>query len=123
MTTRRSFLGASIGAGLLGLSGSAGLFAQSGSSRGGLSILILGGTGFIGPHLVSYAMQRGHRITLARLVETAAPFGQRDHARLGRFDADVEVVELGLDRLLLLLLHERNELPDYYALPPMEQSA
>ena len=29
-----------------------------------LRILILGGTGFIGPHQVSYALARGHRITL-----------------------------------------------------------
>jgi 2'-hydroxyisoflavone reductase len=29
-----------------------------------LNILILGGTGFIGPHLVRYAAARGHRITI-----------------------------------------------------------
>lgn len=29
-----------------------------------LSILILGGTGFIGPHMVEYAMARGHTLTL-----------------------------------------------------------
>ncbi|MDQ6830430.1 MAG: NAD-dependent epimerase/dehydratase family protein [Gemmatimonadota bacterium] len=29
-----------------------------------LRILILGGTGFIGPHEVRYAMQRGHKVTL-----------------------------------------------------------
>lgn len=29
-----------------------------------LSILILGGTGFIGPHHVEYAMKRGHKVTL-----------------------------------------------------------
>ena len=29
-----------------------------------LSILILGGTGFIGPHMVEYAQARGHEITL-----------------------------------------------------------
>jgi 2'-hydroxyisoflavone reductase len=29
-----------------------------------LDILVLGGTGFIGPHLVSYAVSRGHRITI-----------------------------------------------------------
>lgn len=64
MSTRRKFIGAAIGAGILGLAGSRGSFAQSNSSRGGMSILILGGTGFIGPHLVTVAMQRGHTITL-----------------------------------------------------------
>jgi 2'-hydroxyisoflavone reductase len=29
-----------------------------------LSILILGGTGFLGPHTVDYALARGHRVTL-----------------------------------------------------------
>ena len=29
-----------------------------------LSILILGGTGFIGPHQVRYALERGHKLTL-----------------------------------------------------------
>jgi hypothetical protein len=28
-----------------------------------LRILILGGTGFIGPHMVRYAVERGHRVT------------------------------------------------------------
>ena len=29
-----------------------------------LNILILGGTGFIGPHQVRYALARGHKVTL-----------------------------------------------------------
>ncbi|MFY8063231.1 MAG: NAD-dependent epimerase/dehydratase family protein, partial [Usitatibacteraceae bacterium] len=29
-----------------------------------LSILILGGTGFTGPHQVRYALERGHKVTL-----------------------------------------------------------
>lgn len=41
--------------------------AQSGESSGParkLSILILGGTGFTGPHQVRYALSRGHSVTL-----------------------------------------------------------
>src|SRR5690349_22588336 len=39
--------------------------AQSGgSSPKPLSILILGGTGFTGPHQVRYALSRGHKVTL-----------------------------------------------------------
>ena len=34
------------------------------NSQEGLDILILGGTGFIGPHVVRHALARGHRITL-----------------------------------------------------------
>ncbi|MEQ9570088.1 MAG: twin-arginine translocation signal domain-containing protein, partial [Longimicrobiales bacterium] len=32
--------------------------------RRALRILILGGTGFIGPHMVRYALDRGHEVTL-----------------------------------------------------------
>jgi 2'-hydroxyisoflavone reductase len=40
-----------------------------------LSILILGGTGFIGPHQVSYALARGHRVTLFHRRRGAGPSG------------------------------------------------
>jgi 2'-hydroxyisoflavone reductase len=56
MLTRRQLIGSAIGATLAGLSG---VRAQS-----GLSILMLGGTGFIGPHVVQRALDRGHSITL-----------------------------------------------------------
>lgn len=59
MSTRREFLGVALGAGVAGLAGSGAVFGQT-----GMNILILGGTGFIGPHLVEYAMRRGHKITL-----------------------------------------------------------
>src|SRR6476620_2992251 len=38
--------------------------AGSGPAPKPLSILILGGTGFTGPHQVRYALSRGHKITL-----------------------------------------------------------
>ena len=58
MTTRREFITAAAAAvSQLGAPGRS--VAQS-----GMTILVLGGTGFIGPHLVEYALQRGHRITL-----------------------------------------------------------
>ena len=53
-TSRRSLLGAS----LLGLCAAA--FAGVRPMR----ILILGGTGFTGPHQVRYALARGHQVTL-----------------------------------------------------------
>ena len=61
MSTRREFLASSAGIAALGLANAGRALGQSG---GGLNILILGGTGFIGPHLVNHAMQRGHTITL-----------------------------------------------------------
>ncbi len=71
MTTRREFLkrSALVGGALLG--GSAGswltrseaLAAERGRAIE-LDLLVLGGTGFIGPHLVRLAIARGHRVTI-----------------------------------------------------------
>ncbi|MGY8796160.1 MAG: NAD-dependent epimerase/dehydratase family protein, partial [Woeseiales bacterium] len=61
MNTRREFMTASAGIAALGLLGSE---QSSGQSSGGLNILVLGGTGFIGPHFVRHALARGHKITL-----------------------------------------------------------
>ncbi len=74
-TTRRDFLKASaLAGGALGLGVTPGSLAgesatgPAGSRRGApprkLKILVLGGTGFIGPHMVRYALDRGHELTL-----------------------------------------------------------
>jgi 2'-hydroxyisoflavone reductase len=72
-TSRRDFLRATaVAGGALGLGlvpgaradrQSSDSEAQAGSEEK-LKILVLGGTGFIGPHTVQYAMDRGHEITL-----------------------------------------------------------
>src|SRR5881397_3753881 len=62
-TTRRNFIKLSAAAGSafgFGL-GSTSLFAEK--SVKPLRILILGGTGFIGPYQVRYALSRGHKVT------------------------------------------------------------
>jgi 2'-hydroxyisoflavone reductase len=64
--TRRHLLGLSSAA-LLGLTVRQPLALAAGKSqqpRKALRILILGGTGFTGPHQVRYALSRGHQITL-----------------------------------------------------------
>ena len=64
-TSRREFLQASIvaGSGLyLGMLGCSAAEEPTGPDP--LRILILGGTGFIGPHQVEYALSRGHTVTL-----------------------------------------------------------
>jgi len=71
---RRTFLklsataGAALGLGAGGLpdprawkSADAGASARSGRAK---SILVLGGTSFIGPHQIQYALDRGHQITM-----------------------------------------------------------
>jgi len=68
-TSRRSFIrsASAIGA-LAALPGS--VLAQ-GTARKPLDILILGGTGFIGPHEINYARSRGHKVTMFNRGKTA----------------------------------------------------
>lgn len=68
-TSRRSFIrsASAIGA-LTALPGLA--FAQ-GKAGKSLNILILGGTGFIGPHEINYARSRGHKVTMFNRGKTA----------------------------------------------------
>ena len=68
-TSRRSFIrsASAIGA-LAALPGS--VLAQGVTSKP-LDILILGGTGFIGPHEINYARARGHKITMFNRGKTA----------------------------------------------------
>jgi 2'-hydroxyisoflavone reductase len=75
MTTRRRFLGSMAAASMLALDGilpgnilaadaaPAGRGPDAGR-RARLRILILGGTAFLGPHLVRYARERGHQVTI-----------------------------------------------------------
>jgi len=68
-TSRRDFLRASaVAGGALGLGLVPGACGDSPPVQTGpsekLKILVLGGTGFIGPHTVRYALERGHELTL-----------------------------------------------------------
>ena len=68
-TSRRSFIHSASAIGALAtLPGSA--FAQAAAPKP-LDILILGGTGFIGPHEINYARARGHKITMFNRGKTA----------------------------------------------------
>ena len=68
MTSRREFIGLAAGAlatsPLLGLA--AGPETPLKPAARPLSILVLGGTGFLGPHQIEYALARGHRVTMSR---------------------------------------------------------
>ena len=72
-TTRRTFLGTSLAAGTLLAAGADALAddpkattaaAKPAAASKPLKILILGGTGFIGPNQVRYAVQRGHKVSI-----------------------------------------------------------
>jgi len=69
MTTRRDFLKSATGSlalagGLPALANAAIAAAGRPAPRKPLELLVLGGTGFIGPHLVRYAVSRGHHVTI-----------------------------------------------------------
>lgn len=56
-----------------------------------LDILFLGGTGFIGPHQVEYAIARGHRVTLFNRGQSDKDlFGDRVEVLIGDRDSKIE---------------------------------
>ncbi|MDH3441553.1 MAG: NAD-dependent epimerase/dehydratase family protein, partial [Gammaproteobacteria bacterium] len=68
-TSRRHFIRSASALGALAaLPGSA--FSQGTAARS-LDILVLGGTGFIGPHEINYAKARGHNVTMFNRGKTA----------------------------------------------------
>jgi len=70
--SRRDFLKTTAtAAGALGLGVACGPYGDAGGDVPALmSILVLGGTGFIGPHMVRYAVSRGHTVTLFNRGQT-----------------------------------------------------
>ena len=68
-TTRRSFIRSASAFGALAAIDRSTL-AQSAAPKP-LDILILGGTGFIGPHEINYARSRGHNVTMFNRGKTA----------------------------------------------------
>jgi 2'-hydroxyisoflavone reductase len=83
MTSRREFIGTSLATlGAASVLNPTALFA----ARAPKKILILGGTGFVGPHQVRHALARGHQVTIFN----------RGRSAPGMFGKDVE--ELAGDR-------------------------
>ena len=92
---RRTFLrAAAVAGGGLAVGGAQGLEAWQAGTPRRLRILILGGTGFIGPHQVPYALERGHTLTLFNRGRTAPGlFPNVEQLRGDRATGDLE--ELG----------------------------
>lgn len=89
MSTRRDWL--ALGAATFGLLATRGLFAETPRARKPLHILVLGGTGFLGPHQVEYALARGHRLTLFNRghKDAATLYGERVEVLLGDRDTKI----------------------------------
>lgn len=68
-TTRRSFIQSATALGVMSTLPGA-VLAETSATKP-LKILVLGGTGFIGPHEINYARDRGHTITMFNRGKTA----------------------------------------------------
>ncbi len=92
MTTRRDFLKISAGAvGALGF-GAVGLGSDTtpiARADKPLSILFLGGTGFIGPHQVRYALARGHEVAVFNRGRKTGLFGDDVEELVGNRDPNI----------------------------------
>jgi len=85
MTTRREML--SLGGAAIAVSATRKLLADVPRAGHPLDILVLGGTGFLGPHQVEYALARGHKVTLFnRGHKDAMLFGDRVELLIGDRD-------------------------------------
>jgi len=91
MTDRRDFIRIAAGsAGALGLYASTLSAMPRRPASRKLNILILGGTGFIGPHQVNGALERGHDVTIFNRGRRAGIYGGRVEELIGNRDPDVD---------------------------------
>lgn len=92
MTTRRDFIALTAGAlaasPLLGMAAT-GQIATTPAARS-LSILVLGGTGFLGPHQIEYAVARGHKVTMFNRGSNPGMFGDAVEELTGNRDSKLD---------------------------------
>lgn len=92
MTTRRRFLSSSaalLTCAAFAPAAFAGNLAAARPRAKGLSVLVLGGTGFIGPHLVEALLAGGHRVTIFTRGNKSDLFGGRVEELVGDRDTNV----------------------------------
>jgi len=93
---RRTFTAALLAG--LGLAAAPGpLRAAVARSDRSLDLLVLGGTGFLGPHTVEYALARGHRVTLFNRGRTNTDLFPQLETIIGDRDPDVGAGLSGLE--------------------------
>jgi 2'-hydroxyisoflavone reductase len=87
MTNRRDFLRAGLAAGALTLAGPATAHPAPRAARA-LRVLILGGTGFLGPHLVHELTSRGHRLSILTRGRREPSLYEEDFAGVEQLTGD-----------------------------------
>ena len=89
MITRRRFLEASMAAGALAATGTGLASTQGGTKR----LLVLGGTGFLGPHTVRAALAEGYEVTLFNRGRTNTHLFPELEKLRGDRDGDLEALK------------------------------
>jgi 2'-hydroxyisoflavone reductase len=89
---RRKFIGSSLAA----VSMAAAPLGTFAAARRKLKILFLGGTGFLGPHTVRYALDRGHDVTLFNRGRTNTGLFPELETIVGNRDPQIDEGLLGL---------------------------
>ncbi len=109
MTTRREFL--SISASALALQAS-GLALATPATRP-LEILFLGGTGFLGPHQINYALARGHKVSMFNRGSNAGMYGDDVEEIIGNRDSNIDagLSTLGNDRTWDVVVDNSGYIP------------
>ena len=90
-TSRRKFLGSMSALGAL--STLPGSVLSQGSAGKSLDILVLGGTGFIGPHEINYALSRGHKVTMFNRGKTAPDMFPNVENLIGDRNGDLDALK------------------------------
>lgn len=95
MSSRRQFLKSLAGAGLGASLGAAAIAQPAGAVRpplrrspASLRILILGGTGYLGPYLVHAGVRRGHALTILTRGQREPSLYEEDYARVEHLIGD-----------------------------------
>ena len=93
MPTRRNFIELTAGvlaaSPLVAMTASAGQAAVDKAAEP-LSILFLGGTGFIGPHQINYALARGHKVTMFNRGSSPNMYGDAVEELIGNRDDNID---------------------------------
>ena len=115
MTSRREFIGFTAGAlaatPLLGLGSASGPVIPHATRP--LSVLVLGGTGFLGPHQIEYAVARGHRVTMFNRGSNPGMFGDAVEELVGNRDSNIDtgLAALGGDRAWDVVIDNSGYVP------------
>ena len=90
-TSRRNFVRSASALGVV--AALPGWACTQSTARKPLDLLILGGTGFIGPHEIRYAQSRGHKVTMFNRGKTAPDLFPDVEALIGDRDDQLEALK------------------------------